>query len=224
MIIHKLIASNFIARVTTGIVLGLCFLFSFIYLPPIILSGIMFSILLVIIIFEWKQLFDISKPAFWLVMPLYPILPTLLLISMNQNPLYRPLVLMLIVIVSCHDSGSYFVGASIGNHKICPRISPGKSWEGFIGGFICACIGLWLLLYFMEKSTSLMFIMSFSFIVGSLSLFGDLFESWLKRRAHIKDTASFLPGHGGFLDRADGILCAVFFFYLFKNQLIVLFR
>ncbi len=213
----------FIKRVTTSIFLGLCFWLSFIYLPPIAFSGVLLGILLTIIIFEWKRLFDISKPIFWLTMPLYPILPFVLLIILNHSPDYRLLLFVLFILVSSHDTGSYIIGTLFGKHKICPKISPRKSWEGFIGGYIFACIGLSLVLWELEKFKSWSVIASFTFIVCTLSLVGDLFESWLKRRAHIKDTGNFLPGHGGFLDRFDGILFATFFFYFFRDYLIAVF-
>ena len=215
--------SSFAQRLATGLGLGIVFWTLFAYLPPIYFSLVLGAILLLIIIFEWKNFFNIEKLSFWLIMPLYPILPFALLISMNQNPLYHSLLFILFIIVFSFDTGSYLIGTTLGSHKIAPKISPGKTWEGALGGWIFACIGLVLVLAELNKKASFLLIIIFSFFVCILSLLGDLFESWLKRRAGIKDSGTLLPGHGGFLDRFDGILLTVFFFYIFRNYLIQLF-
>jgi phosphatidate cytidylyltransferase len=215
--------SLFTKRLLTGLALGLIFWTLFAYLPPIYFSFILGFILLLIMIFEWKNFFSVKKASFWLIMPLYPILPFAFLIAMNQNPHYHSLLFILFIIVSSFDTGSYFVGNAIGCHKLAPAISPGKTWEGVIGGWIFASIGLYLVLWELNKLRSWWLIIIFSLFVCILSLIGDLFESWLKRRAGIKDSGSLLPGHGGFLDRFDGILFTVFFFFIFKKYLVSLF-
>lgn len=216
--------STFAKRLITGLTLGILFWTLFAYLPPIYFSMVLGFILVLIIIFEWKNFFNIKKLSFWLIMPFYPILPFTFLITMNQNPVYHPLLFILFIIVFSFDTGSYLVGTTLGFHKIAPAISPGKSWEGVLGGWIFASIGLILVLWELNKTKSYWFIGAFSFIVCILSLIGDLFESWLKRRAGIKDSGTLLPGHGGFLDRFDGILFTVIFFYIFKDYLVWLFE
>ncbi len=206
-------------RTITGLFLGSLLLLSLIYAPPFYFSLILLGILLQVIIFEWGMLFNQKKPTFWLLMPLYPILPFTLLILMNEQPLYHPLLLVLFVIVACHDTGSYIFGSLIGKNKIAPAISPGKTWEGFFGGYLTALAGFGVLLWAQNNALSLWFAAFFTLLVCVLSLAGDLFESWLKRRANIKDTGDILPGHGGFLDRFDGILFAVFFFYFMRDYL-----
>lgn len=214
----------FIKRAITGFVLGLLFWLSFVYFPPFYFSCILAGILATIIIFEWKNFFSVRRLAFWLSMPLYPILPFILLIVMNQDPQYHPLLFILFIIVSSFDTGSYIVGTFIGKHKLAPAISPSKTWEGVAGGYIFASIGLYLVLWELKKMQPLWVVLLFTLCVCILSLIGDLFESWLKRLAHIKDSGNLLPGHGGFLDRFDGILFAVFFFYTFKDFLVDLFK
>lgn len=213
-----------IKRIIIGLVLAIFFLISFIYLPSYFFSLILAGILLHIIIFEWSRLFDPKKLPFWLLMPFYPVLPFIFLILMNQNVLYRPLIFILFVLVAIYDTGSYSVGSLIGYHKIAPRISPAKTWEGFIGGYLSVLIGLSLILWVSEIFLSYLSTAFFTLIVCILSLLGDLFESWLKRRVNIKDSGIILPGHGGFLDRLDGVLFAVFFFYFCKDYLIALFN
>lgn len=216
--------TKFAKRLFTGIILGLLFWTLFAYLPPIYFSCVLGIILLLIILFEWKNFFNIHKLSYWLIMPFYPILPFALLIAMNQNQQYHSLLFILFMIVFSFDTGSYLVGSTVGFHKIAPSISPGKTWEGVLGGWIFACIGLYIVLWELGRSESWKLIIIFSLFVCLLSLVGDLFESWLKRRAGIKDSGTLLPGHGGFLDRFDGILFTVFFFYIFKDFLVLLFN
>lgn len=214
---------NFITRSITWAGLGVLFWTSFAYLPSWVFSIILLAIMARIVLFEWQKLFDVRKAIFWVTMPLYPILPFTLLIYMNHIPRYRSLLFLLFMIVFAHDTGAYIIGKFFGKHPIMPRISPGKTWEGFFGGCLSAAIGLKLALWELGVAKPLLFIIAFSVCVSILSVTGDLFESWLKRRAGVKDTGTILPGHGGFLDRFDGILFAVFFFYYFKDFLVTLF-
>lgn len=215
--------NQFIQRVSTSLVLGSAFWISFIMLPPIAFSAVLCGVLGMIVFFEWRRLFPITGLSYWLILPFYPILPFALLIYMNQHPLYHDLLLELFLIVASFDTGSYIVGNLIGFHKIAPTISAKKTWEGAAGGYLFATIGLSLLIWYEQgKMLPATTIAGLSFIICLLALLGDLFESWLKRRAHIKDASHLLPGHGGFLDRFDGIMFAVFFFYLFKDQLVQL--
>jgi len=214
---------NTTKRIATGFTLGALFWIAFAYLPSIYFSWILFGIMVYICIFEWRNFFAISTPLYWATLPWYPVLPFSLLIHLNNNPLYHNLLFILFIVVSSHDTGSYLVGSFIGKHKIARTISPKKSWEGFLGGVLFACAGLWLVLQELKIKKSLFFIFLFTLISCILALYGDLFESWLKRRAQIKDSGTILPGHGGFLDRFDGILFTVIFFYTFKDYLIRLF-
>ncbi len=220
---HLQLTSNFIKRLITVLTLGFGFWFVFLYFSPIYFSGVLFAILFLIILFEWKHFFPITKPWFWIIMPFYPILPFVLLIHLNHLPPYHDLLLILFVLVFSFDTGGYIVGTLFGKYKIYPFISPYKTWEGVVGGYTFASINLALLFWEQGISKPWWFVMLFSFIVCVLSFVGDLFESWLKRRARIKNSGTLLPGHGGFLDRFDGILFAVFFFYFLKDYLISLF-
>jgi phosphatidate cytidylyltransferase len=103
------------------------------------------------------------------------------------------------------DTGAYFAGTLFGKRKLFERISPKKSWEGFIGGAILALIFAYgLSRYFDTLTITQWFIVGVIIIVGGT--FGDLVESLLKRSIEIKDSGDSLPGHGGFLDRFDGLL------------------
>lgn len=212
-----------IKRIITGLAIGTLFWISFTQLPPIIFSLILMGILVQILLFEWHRIVERQKGLLSVMTPLYPILPFTLLIALNHHPLYRPLLFILFILVFSFDTGSYFAGNIFGKNRIAPHISPGKTWEGFAGGLLCAVLGLLFMFWELSIHKNIIFAVGFSLIVCLLSLAGDLFESWLKRRAHLKDSGDFLPGHGGFLDRFDGIMFAVFFFYFFRQQLIHLF-
>lgn len=209
-------------RIGTSVVLGTLFWISFIYMPPAAFSTVLLAILLWIILFEWRQFFALSDFTFWLLTPFYPVLPFVLLLDLNMDPQYHNLLFALFVIVSSHDTGSFIAGKLWGKTKIATLISPGKTWEGFFGGCAAAAIGI-VFLVFNRPHASWALLALITIITCTLSLCGDLFESWLKRRSDLKDSGTILPGHGGFLDRFDGILFAVFFFYLFKDQLITVF-
>jgi phosphatidate cytidylyltransferase len=108
----------------------------------------------------------------------------------------------LLAIVALSDVGAYAVGKTIGKTPFCPT-SPNKTMEGVVGGIVVATIGgMFLGLDYVDMFTSLII----SFMVSVSSIFGDLFESYLKREAGVKDSGDILPGHGGVLDRIDGYL------------------
>ena len=111
-------------------------------------------------------------------------------------------LLWLLVVVSGADIGAYFVGKGLGKHQFC-ETSPNKTWEGVAGGMVVSAV---LGTYFALESLSLFGALIVSVIVAFASVFGDLFESYLKREANVKDSGDILPGHGGILDRTDGYL------------------
>lgn len=119
------------------------------------------------------------------------------------------------ITVMASDSGAYFVGRKLGKHKIVPKISPGKSWEGLIGGVAASMVGAALASYsfFPEIKIFPALALAFSFTV--VGFFGDIVESAFKRGAGAKDAASILPGHGGFLDRLDSLLFTAPILYFF---------
>ncbi len=117
------------------------------------------------------------------------------------------LVLWLLLVVWATDIGAYFVGRSVQGAKLAPAISPGKTWSGLIGGIGCATmIGGGLASVTGLVATLLAAIAGG--VVAVASQLGDLFESWLKRRRGVKDSGKLIPGHGGLLDRVDGLMTA----------------
>jgi len=132
---------------------------------------------------------------------LYPIASYLFLLSLYISYGIEYL-LWLLVVVAGTDVGAYFVGKSIGSTKFC-ETSPNKTLEGVVGGIITAAI---LGLIFAPEEVGFVLGLVISLIVAIASVFGDLFESYLKREADVKDSGDILPGHGGILDRTDGYL------------------
>lgn len=116
------------------------------------------------------------------------------------------------------DVGAYFVGRAVGGPKIAPKISPSKTWAGLIGGAIAASIvavgnqlgGIGPAVSADLNATVLLLAVLAGTLIAVIAQAGDFFESWMKRRAKVKDSSNFIPGHGGFFDRLDGFL-AVFF-------------
>ena len=125
-----------------------------------------------------------------------------LLLSMPNGQWWLLAFLILTVVV---DTGALVSGVLLGRHKLAPRISPGKTWEGFIGAFILALIAGVLLSLFMIGQTW-WFGLIFGGLIALASTVGDLMESLIKRDLKIKDISTILPGHGGFLDRLDSVL------------------
>ncbi|MBI2353280.1 phosphatidate cytidylyltransferase [Candidatus Dependentiae bacterium] len=211
-------------RFITGAVLATGFWIIFFYGKPFVFSLLLLSILLVILIKEWPVLFRHRPYLYWMLMPFYPILPFILLIILNHSETYRILLYYLFLTVFSFDTGSYIVGSILGRYKMAPFISPHKTIEGTIGGFLIALmmfqLGLWEQHIYLLDSTKYKIV----FIICFLAFWGDLFESMLKRRALVKDSGQFLPGHGGFLDRFDAVMFVAIFFYAFRHQLILLFH
>lgn len=135
---------------------------------------------------------------------LYPSISMLFLFTLYKD-FGMGILIWLVVVVATTDTGAYFVGKSIGKTPFSPT-SPNKTWEGCIGGILIATIaGTFIGL--LDYSIWIAFIISL--LVSAASVWGDLFESYLKREAEVKDSGSIFPGHGGVLDRLDGYLFGV---------------
>ncbi len=124
------------------------------------------------------------------------------------------LLLGVLTTVWIADSAAYFAGKKFGRHKLAPEISPGKTWEGVAGAVVAVSLYGYLLAYYLHYSVWLIVGL---WLIVVLSIMGDLFESLLKRQAGVKDSSQLLPGHGGILDRIDGLIptLAISLFYIY---------
>lgn len=200
-------------RVVTGVVIAA------VSLIVLLLGGAFFTgfILLcaMLMIMEWQAL-TIAEPRkirlFGYAYVLFPCLSLLMLrtlvfpdladLEAETSPLP---VLHLICIVIATDIGAYVVGKAFGRHRMAPRISPGKTWEGLAGGVIAAGLVSMSFAPFLQFPQSTRTALLLGMVLALVAQAGDLFESWIKRRAGVKDSGQLLPGHGGILDRVDGI-------------------
>ncbi len=118
------------------------------------------------------------------------------------------------------DSAAYFIGSAMGKHKLFPRVSPNKSWEGAIAGFVFAIITLVVLKMFLLDFLNWIDIIAFGIIIGVFGQVGDLIESLIKRDAGVKDSSNLIPGHGGIFDRFDSLLFSAPILFLYMNYFV----
>jgi phosphatidate cytidylyltransferase len=118
-----------------------------------------------------------------------------------------------LLITWTNDTAAYFVGVTIGRHKLWPRLSPKKTWEGTIGGWVAATLLGGMLALWLPLSKSLVYGAGLGALCGVLALFGDLAISMVKRQVGVKDSGKLFPGHGGMLDRIDSVLFVLPFLY-----------
>lgn len=141
------------------------------------------------------------------------------LVQLKQSADNNFLILLLFFLIWGADIGAYFSGKAFGKRKLAPRVSPGKSWAGFFGGMVTALViaagmSLWLGKPDLTTGRGALFLAG-CLVVAVISVVGDLTISMFKRNRGIKDSSNLLPGHGGFLDRIDGLLAAAPTFSLF---------
>ncbi len=122
-------------------------------------------------------------------------------------------LLWFIFIIWANDVFAYLVGITLGRHKMCPSISPKKSWEGFVGGILGAMVAGYVASLLLETDALLW--CGLALVAAVAGVLGDLVESQLKRRVGVKDSGNLIPGHGGVLDRFDALLLATPFVFLY---------
>lgn len=159
----------------------------------------------------------ISKIALGILYLTFPIC-LLADLAIYQEQFHPMLVLGLLFLIWINDTGAYFVGSGFGKRKLYPSISPGKSWEGSIGG---AIITLIVAVFFPKifgeyGSTAWIILGMIAIVFGTI---GDLVESMLKRNVGVKDSGNMMPGHGGVLDRFDAFIFLIPFVYLYISYL-----
>ncbi len=126
-------------------------------------------------------------------------------------------IFFILLLVAAGDTGAYFAGTYLGKNKLCPKVSPGKTVEGFIGALLTVVlIGIYFNYHLLPELSWLTGILLF-LLIGVIGVIGDLFESVLKREGKIKDSGTILPGHGGMLDRIDGLIFVAPMVFYFKQ-------
>lgn len=152
--------------------------------------------------YEWTRMVRGWRAGWYVSGFVYALLPALALLWIRERDGLELLVWTFIVTWST-DIGAYFAGRSFGKKKLAPSISPNKTVEGLYGGIAAAALfgGAWVLANGLGKPLIIL-----APLLAIAAQAGDLFESWMKRRAGVKDSGSWLPGHGGILDRLDGLV------------------
>ncbi len=183
-------------------------------------SFALFASILWAIIFLWVQGYP-SSAILWSTKPVLAILGLLLLtatwlaiVLIIHQPQGQWLLLLAVGVVALADIGGYVAGNLFGKHKLAPVISPGKTWEGFFGGLCSQLLLIAVLIFFVPVAVSPLVLLLLIIPVSLYSVLGDLFESMLKRQQGVKDSSQILPGHGGVLDRIDGLMAALPLFIL----------
>ncbi len=203
-------------RLITGTLLGLGVYISTIF------SNILFPFLIIFLATFLLQLVELSlksqrpiqNTALSIFSALYIALPFGLLTKLSGDTFSPFIVFGILLIVWASDVAAYFVGKNLGKHKLFPRISPKKTWEGAIGGLAGALLAGALVCYLyhqlgLETRLSLSNWSLLAGITAIMGVLGDLVESMLKRSVKIKDSGNMLPGHGGFLDRFDAFIFVI---------------
>ncbi|MDI6765646.1 MAG: phosphatidate cytidylyltransferase [Bacteroidota bacterium] len=126
-------------------------------------------------------------------------------------------VISVLAMIWICDTAAFYIGSAFGKHKLFPRVSPNKSWEGAIGGFLFAVMGAVATKFLILPYLSLGSAIILGIIVGIFGQIGDLIESLFKRDAGVKDSSNFIPGHGGILDRFDSLLLVSPIVYLYLD-------
>lgn len=149
----------------------------------------------------------------WCLLYVGLLLSTLVLVREADDG--RSWVFLGILATFATDTGAYLVGRTIGRHKLAPSISPGKTREGAVGGWLAGAGAVVALNAVLETDVSTTEVVPLAVLLPLAAQAGDLFESWMKRRMGIKDSSQLLPGHGGLLDRLDSILFVMPLLYVF---------
>jgi phosphatidate cytidylyltransferase len=178
----------------------------------------------------WRDAPFVLNASFWLLVAAPVLLRPSLKVTAAQAalcgaivivPTYWAFVLLqpqagafltLLGVIWVADTAAYLCGRRWGRHKLAPQVSPGKTWEGVAGAMAAVAVYAWAMQFLMAKNFPALagfrwFALAFALV--AFGIVGDLFESWLKRRANVKDSGRLLPGHGGVLDRIDALTAAM---------------
>jgi phosphatidate cytidylyltransferase len=199
------------------LLIGLSFLIAKGIIPfesSILVIPILFTVFIIQLYHKHKKPIDSIGFTFLPVIHVAIPLSLMVVIGLLQGEYNYQINVGLLLMIWANDTFAYLVGISIGRNPLFPRISPKKSWEGFIGGMLATFIAsqyiasYWNILSPIDWGV-------LSFIISITGVWGDLVESMLKRSANIKDSGGILPGHGGVLDRFDSLLMVIPFAFAY---------
>ena len=182
---------------------------------------IYFVFFLYVLIFELfrNKANPINNIAYTILGQIYIAWPFSLILLIGGAGIWQLEIFMLalFVLIWANDTFAYLIGVSFGKHKMFERISPKKSWEGFVGGLVGALAVAFVFSYFTETHLSTAAWFGFAMLVVIFGTLGDLLESLMKRTIGVKDSGNILPGHGGLLDRFDSLLLAAPIIYIYMQ-------
>ena len=194
---NELLVRSLAGIVLILLALGAAFLGGYSFAVFVALASVM-------IFYEWRRLvagWGLGWKAAGFV---YALIPALALLWIRDRaPQGLELLLWVFIVTWTTDIGAYFAGRGIGGPKLAPRVSPNKTVAGLVGGMISAALAGYAWVQAWDLS-AILFWLAPLFAMAAQG--GDLFESWMKRRAGVKDSGNWLPGHGGALDRLDGLV------------------
>lgn len=206
-VLHRLPASLRLLSITGSVAIAVAIFVDGWPAPVILLVWALGIIFLIIWSFRGAAILTPFRPALTAAVtaPWYLAVPFAVLARWRLDlPMWSPLSFLLVI--WANDTAAYFVGIAAGRHKLAPAISPGKSWEGAMAGLTAGGLVGWAASPWLGMSPLPAAV--FGVVTTAASQLGDLLESAMKRRAGVKDSGTILPGHGGVLDRFDGILLA----------------
>jgi phosphatidate cytidylyltransferase len=201
------------ARLTYMLAIGVVLMLSWWLLDLawlLLLPVTLLWLVLVALVFRTREVREAEGIDTTLVLLSGPVLAApwlgILLLHATASPW---LVLFVLMLVWLTDTAAYFAGRRFGRRKLAPRLSPGKTVEGVLGGLLATALWSLLLWPLATGFITWLWLALLCLLTAVISVVGDLVESWLKRRRRLKDAGSLLPGHGGMLDRLDSLVAAV---------------
>lgn len=190
---------------------------------PILVVSLISSLVLIYQLYYYKE-FKLTRTITKIIVTTrYVILSSIFIILLPfLNDEYRPhLIIGILVMMWVNDSFAFLIGKNFGKRKLFPSVSPKKTIEGFIGGFVFSIVAAGVIYYF-NRDLSLMNWLILAVITSILGTIGDLIQSKFKRHANVKDSGTLIPGHGGFFDRLDSLLFAAPFVYLYLHYIAII--
>ena len=204
---------NFLPRLITGIVYITLITGSIIYSSESFL--VVFILLTLLAIYEshelWKKIkLNNSNQSLIFRLPQYYVFQSMIvlaLIPFSFDEFYNPFpILLIFILIWISDTMSYFFGSYFGKTKMKIKASPNKTWEGFVGGFLCSIIFSIISFNYIQEIYPFWKTVSLGILIPIFGLIGDIYQSKIKRMAGVKDSGTILPGHGGVLDRLDSAM------------------